>query len=125
MKMNSINYQKEVKLMAKKSSNLIGSWAFLIGVILAVIFGFLGTVQGNILTSLVVIGLIVGLLNVSEKETHAFLMSGVVLIIASALAGNSLSSIVWADNILTALLAIFVPSTIIVAIKNVFNIAKR
>jgi hypothetical protein len=104
--------------MAKKISNLIG-------VVLAVIFGFLGQVQGNILTSLVVIGIIVGLLNVTDKETHPFLISGTVLIIASALAGNSLASIAWADSILNALLAIFVPSTIIVAIKNVFNLAKR
>ncbi|MEK6889046.1 MAG: hypothetical protein AABW80_02970 [Nanoarchaeota archaeon] len=111
--------------MAKSGSNFIGSWAFLIGVVVAVIFGFLGQVQGGILTTLVVIGLIVGLLNIADKETGTFLISGAVLIIAGSLAGDSLSSLAWASNILDALLAIFVPSTIIVAIKNVFVLARH
>ena len=111
--------------MAKNKGNLIGSWAFLIGVILAVVLGALGSLSTVMLTVLVVIGLIVGLLNVADEEASPFLMSGVVLIIASALGQDVTSVIPRINGILNALLLIFVPATIIVAIKNVFSIARR
>ncbi|MEK6873299.1 MAG: hypothetical protein AABW91_00475 [Nanoarchaeota archaeon] len=112
--------------MAKgKKLGLLGSWAFLLGVILAVVLGYLGSVSGTGLIVLVVIGLIVGLLNVADKEVQPFLMSGAVLIIASALGQNVTGEIAILDNILQALLAIFVPATVIVAIKNVFSLARN
>ncbi len=111
------------KSLMKKG--VIGSWAFLIGIILAVVLGLLGMVSGIWVTILVVIGLIVGLLNITESETMPFLLSGAVLIIASALGqSESISSIPYLKGILDALLVIFVPATIIVAIKNVFGLAK-
>jgi len=108
----------------KMGLNVIGSWAFLIGVILAIIFGFL-TMNATVAIILVVIGLLVGILNVTDKESMPFLLSGAVLIIASALGQNeSLKLIPYLSNILNALLLIFVPATIIVAIKNVFSMAR-
>lgn len=109
--------------MAKRK-NIVGSWAFLIGVLLAVVLGILGDVSGNWLIALVIIGLVIGLLNVADAEVGPFLMSGVVLIIASAFGGNALTSIAIVGTILSALLAVFVPATIVVAIKNVFSLAR-
>lgn len=112
--------------MAKaKSMDLVGRWAFLIGVILAVILGALGPVSGTWAIILVIIGIIVGLLNIADKEVMPFLMSGVVLIIASALGSNVMADVPYVGSILDALLAIFVPATVIVAIKNVFSLAKN
>jgi len=113
--------------MAKNLGDVVGSWAFLIGVVLAVVLGLFGPVTGAIATILVVIGLIVGLLNVADKEASAFLMSGAVLIIASAFGSSSsiTGTIGFLGNILNALLLIFIPATIIVAVKNVFTLAKR
>ena len=116
--------------MAKqKKGNLLGSWAFLIGVVLAVLLGLTGSISGTMLWILVIIGLIVGLLNVTEEETSPFLMSGIVLIIASAFGQDVLSAVpsgtLVLNNVLQALLVIFVPATIVVAIKNVFRIARH
>jgi|SRR3989344_459386 len=112
--------------MAKNSKgNLIGSWAFLIGVIIALVLGAFGNVQGGVLTTLVVIGVIVGLLNIADEEAAPFLMSGVVLIIAGEFGGNALGQLPFASGVLAALSAIFVPATIIVAIKNVFGLARH
>ncbi|MEK6889785.1 MAG: hypothetical protein AABX35_01220 [Nanoarchaeota archaeon] len=108
--------------MAKQTVSLIGSWAFLIGVILAIVFGLVGITPG-VLTALAVIGLIVGLLNVGSREVTPFLMSGTVLIIASFFGQSIMNSVPYIDGVLSALSAIFVPATIIVAIKNVFSIA--
>ena len=112
--------------MAKtKGMNVVGKWAFLIGVILAVVLGLFDPVMGNWAIVLVVIGLIVGLLNVTDKEVAPFLMSGAVLIIASALGGSLMSEMPYVGAILDALLAVFVPATVIVAIKNVFSLARN
>ncbi len=123
---------------SKKVKKTIGSWAFFIGVILALSVGIFGGIMGiavgeNALSItmavLLVIGLIIGLFNITEKETASFLFSGLALIIASAL-GSGISSLMPTQVALTwgltlsALLAIFVPATIIVAIKHVFAYAK-
>lgn len=110
--------------MAKKG-NKLGAWTFLIGLIIAVIVGLFGQLGNTGLMLLVVLGLIVGLLNIADEEVTPFLMSGAVLIIASAFGGNVLSSVPYVSGIFNALLALFVPATIIVAIKNVFSLAKH
>lgn len=112
--------------VVRKNSNLIGSWAFLIGVVLAVVIGAgLLRINSMWMLILVLIGLIVGLLNITGKEVESFLISGAVLVIASSLGNNELGSIPILNGILDALLAIFVPATIIVAIKNVFSLARH
>ena len=111
--------------MVKGISSNIGSWAFLIGVVLAVILGALGLVSGYVLMALIIIGLIVGFLNVTGKEVGPFLLSGAVLIIESSLGSNVLSDLAYVGSILEALLVIFVPATVIVAIKNVFKLSKN
>ena len=111
--------------MAKSKGNLIGSWAFLIGVIIAIVLGFMGTLSDTMRIVLVVIGLIVGLLNIADEEVSPFLMSGVVLIIASSLGANEVSTISWLGGMLSALLLIFVPAVVIVAIKNVCSLARH
>ena len=113
--------------MAKtRGVDVVGKWAFLVGVVLAVVLGlFFDPVLGNWAIVLVIIGLIVGLLNVGDKEVSPFLMSGAVLIIASALGGTILADTPFVGPVLDALLAVFVPATIIVAIKNVFSLARN
>ena len=110
--------------MARKGRGL-GGWAFLIGVILAVIFGFLGSLGGTITWVLVVLGILIGLFNIADEETSHFLMSSVVLVIVATFGQSVTQAIPMLGNILTALLILFFPATIIVAIKNVFVMAKR
>ena len=108
----------------KNNQNLIGSWAFLIGVVLAILLGAFGALTQTMTWILVVIGLIVGFLNVTDKETQPFLLSGAVLIIASAFGQQVVAVSPVFNRILESLLLIFVPATIIVAIKNVFSLAR-
>ncbi len=114
--------------MKKESNgggNALGSWAFLIGLVLAVIVGAGFATSSTWSMILVAIGLIVGLLNITASETKSFLFSGVVLIIASSIGGSSMNSVPLIQNVLSASLAVFVPATVIVAIKNVFDLAKN
>lgn len=111
--------------MVKSRGNLIGAWAFLVGVIIAIVLGFVSIPGQGIVTALVVIGFIIGLFNIADKESSQFLMSGAVLIIIVSLTGNAFSSMPVLAKILAALMMIFVPATIVVAIKNVFSLAKN
>ncbi len=120
--------------MVKARENLIGAYAFLIGVILAI---FVGILQKAIYVStsslpyaiLVVLGIIVGFLNVGDRDSQTFLLASLALVIVS---GFGQSALIYVSNIpilsslnaiLAALLVMFVPATIIVALKTVFSIA--
>ncbi len=114
--------------MAKNSGNalhMLGKWAFLIGFVIAVIFGFMGSSNSTVMMILAIIGLIVGLLNVGHNETTPFLLSGVSLVIVSAFGSDALSAVPYAGDIFSALMVLFVPATAVVAIKHVFSMAKN
>ena len=111
--------------MAKKSDNAIGSWAFLIGLVIAIIIALLGTPSQGLLITLVVLGLVIGLLNIAENEATPFLLSGVSLVIVSSMGGSVLDAVPYVGDMLSALLVLFVPATIVVAIRNVFTLARR
>lgn len=121
--------------MVKSKENLIGAYAFLIGVVLAVVLGLL---QKSLIASsnnipyliLAIIGIVVGSLNVGDKDSITFLWASVSLVIVSGLGQNALiylstipvvSSL---NGILSALLVLFIPATIIVALKTVFSISR-
>ncbi|MEK6850345.1 MAG: hypothetical protein AABX85_02095 [Nanoarchaeota archaeon] len=114
--------------------NLIGAWAFLIGIILAISVGIFAAskISPLIMSILAVLGIIVGI-SVSEKDVQTFLLASVSLVIVSymgisglvlgaAVSGISLGKIM--SYVLQTLLAMFVPATIVVVIKTVFSIAK-
>jgi len=121
--------------MVKSKENLVGAYAFLIGVVLAVIIGLFQdqlAVAGTIFyLLLVLIGLLVGFLNVGDKDSNTFLLASLALVLV-AYAGkdtlqfiSNLSPILkYLGDVLTALLILFIPATVIVALKTVFAIAK-
>jgi len=108
----------------------MGAWAFLVGVVLAVIFGIAtkGILGTTVASLLVIMGIVVGLLNVTAKESQPFMMAGIVLVLVSSFGGDVISKIntvgPYVGGILTAILVLFVPATIIVALKSVFELAK-
>jgi len=118
----------------RSRENLIGAWAFLIGIVLAVLVGIftLSTSLPWVLGILALLGLVVGYF-VSDKESKTFLLASVSLVIVSALGiqglvldaairGIAIGKIV--SSILGTLLVLFVPAAIIVALKTVFAISK-
>ncbi|GIU69370.1 MAG: hypothetical protein KatS3mg002_0606 [Candidatus Woesearchaeota archaeon] len=118
--------------MAKESTDLlakVGSWAFIIGVIVALILGIFEDVQKNAIATsiLVVLGLIVGFLNVTGRETTPFLLASLSLVLVSEFGGNALAQVEYIGSALggtlTALLFFVVPATIIVALKAIYALA--
>jgi len=116
-----------MKLKSKK--NFIGAWAFLIGVILAIALGlfsayFDATAYKVILGILIVLGIVIGLLNIKGKESSKFLLVSVALVIVAYMGQGVLIIIPQIGKILSALLVVFIPATIIVALKVIFELAK-
>ena len=117
--------------MPKATRNVLGAWAFLIGVILAVLIGLFGLTNSPWPLILMVLGIVIGLLNIGGSELKEFMLAGAVLVIVSkfgresvsgSLIGLGLGDVV--SSIFGALLILFIPATIIVALKTVFSIAK-
>ncbi|MFH0978829.1 MAG: hypothetical protein V1837_06020 [Candidatus Woesearchaeota archaeon] len=104
----------------------IGGWAFIIGVIIAVISGFF-MLSATLVSVLVLLGLIVGFLNITGKETMGFLMATVSLVIVSYFGGQALSEIAFVGTVLAgimnAIMIFVVPATIVVALKSIFAMA--
>ena len=129
-------------MVIKSQENSLGAKAFLIGVILAVFIGIstssflplskVTQYSPQIYAVLVLLGLFVGYsINVSGKDAQTFLFTGAILVVISkfgmesvkgSLIGIGLVDIV--SSTFGALLTLFVPATIIVALKTVFSIAK-
>ncbi len=117
-----------------KGDNIVqkaGSVLFIVGVLLAVVFGFLRpTDLGTILTTVIILaGLIVGFLNVTTHETNSFLLASVALVIVSAFGGNVMGNVANIGErlagILFAILMFVVPATIVVALKTIYALAEK
>jgi len=127
------NIQKYYNNM-KSKENLYGAWMVLIGVVTAII---LGVFQKYILASynvwifilLAVLGIIIGIVSVSEDSKGAvtFLFATLCLVIVSSEGQQRLIIIgevgLLMIAILNALLIMFIPATIVVALKTLFSIA--
>lgn len=117
----------------KSKENLIGAWAFLVGVVLAIVLGLfqanLSSRAGWIYVFLAICGVLIGFLSVRDKskEVTVFLISAMSLVIVSYMGQTTLILIgqvgITIVTILNALLTMFIPATIIVALKAVFSIA--
>jgi hypothetical protein len=115
----------------KKHVNVVqkvGSWAFIIGLIIAIIAGFwpLGTAMT---TTLIILGLIVGFLNVTGKETNSFLFSTLVLVVMTSMGGQVLGSIKFVGPMLTsifsAMMLFIIPAALVVALKAIYALAEN
>lgn len=118
--------------MAKKKSgnNLLGAWAFIIGLILAIIIALVGI--GNVgawaFIVLVILGLIVGLLNITEQETVPYLVAAIAFLFTfSALSSIATTVFNWnaLANFFYLLNTFVAPAAAVVAIKALFKASKN
>ena len=113
----------------------IGNYSFIIGVIIAVVLGLAakqtGTAEPWLWLVLVVLGLIVGLLNVSGKETKEFLWVTVALVVVAFAGSAQVDS--WGTlkligpylkGVFNSILAFVVPASVVVALKDMYELAK-
>lgn len=109
------------------SQTKIGRWAFIIGLVISILLGFVTFSYSSLV--LVILGLIVGFMNVSEKEAQHFLIAvialmlvGVIGLQAFAVWGTFYS---WVQTVLTSFTAFVAASAAVVAIKVLLETAKE
>ena len=117
--------------MAIAKEKMIGAWAFAAGIVLAIIIGLFSFQGSWAYILLVVLGLVIGFVNVADKDSMTFLLASLALVIVGGLGNNTLifisnlSPVLEAlSNIMSSLLVLFIPATIVVALKTVFSIAR-
>jgi len=108
-----------------------GEWAFLAGVLLALVLGVLqglGVVGNYAVLSvlLVVLGLVVGMTTVTAKETDSFLIASVALLAvgAAGLSNLGLPTVgAVISDALANLRAFVAPAALVVALKAIYRLA--
>jgi len=102
----------------------IGGWAFIIGLVIAVLAGLIEL--GWAPTALVLLGLVVGLLNIGDKEVTGFLIAAIALLLAGTAGLGAIPAVGgFVTAMLTNLIAFVAPAVVIVAVKEIYNIAKK
>ena len=103
----------------------IGRYLFLLGLVIAVISGFVYTAPDMyVVAGLLILGVIVGVLNVTGKEVQPFLLGTVALL----LAGSALSALsalpggAQIASIITHFTVFVAGGALIVALKEVYAV---
>jgi ATP synthase protein I len=102
---------------------MVGKWAFIVGLVLAAVVGFLFQAQW-VVWVLAILGVIVGLLNITGEDTEKFLLAA----IAFALSVTALNTVPVLGFLITNILgyvAVFVAgAVVVVALKVLFQTAR-
>ena len=118
-----------------------GEWAFLLGLLLALVLGLASAfsfLPGSLLpvvwAVLAVLGLVVGLMNVSEKEAGTFLLATVALLMSVASLAPILSLLGTVPGVVLlgqalagffgAVTAFVSPAAFLVALKAIYGLAR-
>tara|TARA_Y100000310_G_C20664531_1_gene806731 strand:+ start:1384 stop:1734 length:351 start_codon:yes stop_codon:yes gene_type:complete len=116
--------------MAKKANNLalVGKWAFIIGLALAIIAGLIQGVYTipSLILILVILGLIVGFLNIAEKDTVKLLIAIIALMMVGGITLSAIPTInIYLEAILANILIFASGAGLVVAIKAIIETTKK
>jgi hypothetical protein len=124
-------FERRLK-MAKKIDNLkmIGKWAFIIGLLIAIVAAFTTGYADQIMIALFILGLIVGLLNISEKDSTSFLIAiiGLGLSAGSAVAAIAVMNLqvgTYINTILGNIISFISAAALVVSLKLVYQTGKN
>src|SRR4030066_2157705 len=103
----------------------VGKWAFILGIILAVLVGFVAVPYTALI--LMGLGLIVGFLNVEGNETDKYLIAALALLVigiggVQAMATLGITVYDWVQSIMSNFIAFVGASALVVAIKAIVKL---
>lgn len=118
-----------------------GRYVFLLGIAVALVAGIvaeasnLGNYAGWIALVLVLLGLIVGYLNITPKERHAFLVAVIALALlgvlnlgtfigGAAITGGVATALAYVTSIFNYIAIFVVPAGVIAALYEIYDLAK-
>ena len=109
------------------SQGKLGRWAFVVGVVIAVLLGFVTFTYSSVV--LVILGLIVGFMNVTEGEAQKFLVAVIALMVIGV-AGLQAFSVwgslySWIQTVLSSFTVFVGAAGVVVAFKVLFEMGKE
>lgn len=109
------------------SQSNMGRWAFIVGLLIAVLLGFVTFAYASLV--LVILGVIVGFLNVTDKEASGFLIAVIALMVVGVAGLQALSVLgtlyTWIEMVLTSFTVFVAAASVVVAIKVLFETGKN
>lgn len=110
--------------------DVIGKWAFLIGLVVAILAAFITAIPAStIMLILFITGLLVGALNVDKKNITEFLVAVIALLAVGGLGALSIgllqTPVVYLETILGNFTAFVGAAALVVAIKAIVVTSKK
>lgn len=107
----------------------VGKWAFLVGLVIAVLASFITGYATVVAIVLFLLGLVVGFLNISQKDSSKFLLATIALLIGGVASITAISIFgvvsVYLTSILGSFIAFVSAAALVVAIKAVFETGRN
>jgi len=108
----------------------VGAYAFIVGVILAIILGLFGAYVSEyvewITYLMIILGVIVGFLNIAEKQAFNFLIAVIALLSLGAAGLEMLPTIgLYIGGIITQIAVFVAPAAIIIALKAIWSLSYK
>lgn len=115
--------------MAKGKMNvlsMIGFWAFIIGLVIAVVAGVLMPQNTVVIIVLIILGLIIGFLNITAKEMLLFLVATIALVVVGNVFAplKTLGIGIILGSMLAYVATLMAPAAIVAAIKALWAVGK-
>lgn len=112
---------------------MMGSYAFIVGVLLSIVLGFMAP-QAWMIAVLAVLGLVVALMNITDKEVHGYLLANVAIMVGAGSFSTMLTTLsvplglggiaTMLQGILANLVFFVTPGAVLIALKEVYSMAK-
>ncbi len=117
-------------LTAKKTTQVeihrVAHYAFFVGLLIAIVAGLFRTLISTevLVTTLVTLGFLVGLFNLTAKETMPFLVASIALMLAGIVNLGLIPGVgLYLRSILSNIVVFVVPGAIIVGLKTIWKLA--
>ena len=121
--------RKAAKSVSKSKTveiHKIAHYSFFVGLIIAIIAGLFRNYIGPeaLVTTLVILGTLVGLFNLTAKETTPFLTAAIALMLAGIVNLGLIPTVgLYLRSILSNIVVFVVPAAIIVGMKTIWKLA--
>lgn len=105
----------------------IGKWAFIVGLVLAIVSGFL-TIP-SLAIVLLILGLVVGFLNISKGEEQHYLIAVIALLVIGVGSMQALSALGinfsdWVNSMFANFITFVAASGLVVAVKTIASLGQ-
>ena len=108
----------------KKTAGIIGFMAFALGLLIAIVAGVVAPSNSIIIIVLIVLGVIVGVLNITGREIVPLLVATIALVVVGnvfePITAGGMGTVL--DNILSLVATLMAPAAVIVAVRALWAI---